>query len=169
MNRILIVGSGGAGKTTLARQLGELLHLEVIHLDQHFWNSGWRECAPDEWNAKVRNLIAKDQWVMDGNYGGTLEIRARAADTIVFLDFSRWQCLWGIVSRRIRYHGRTRPSMPDNCPERLSWEFVRYVWNYPRTRRPAMLDRLKGYEAAGKQIFILRNRRAARDWIRSFS
>lgn len=166
MDRILIVGSGGAGKTTLALQLASLLSLEVIHLDQHFWNSGWRESTPEEWNAKVQNLIAKDRWVMDGNYSGTLEIRARTADTIIFLDFSTWTCLRGILWRRLQYHGRTRPSMPENCPERLNPEFIHYVWNYRRSRRPAMLERLKRYEAEKKKVFIFRNRREVNKWIK---
>lgn len=165
MNRILIVGSGGAGKTTLALQLASLLSLEVIHLDQHFWNSGWQESTPEEWNAKVQNLIAKDRWVMDGNYSGTLEIRAGRSDTIIFLDFSTRTCLWGILRRRLQYHGRTRPSMPTNCPERLNLEFFHYVWNYRRSRRPAMLERLKRYEAAKKKVLIFRNRREVSEWI----
>lgn len=166
MNRILIVGSGGAGKTTLAIQLAKLLNLEVIHLDQHYWNSGWRENTPEEWNAKVQNLIAKDRWVMDGNYSGTLEIRAKSADTIIFLDFSTWTCLWGIFWRRIQYHGRTRPSMPENCPERLDGEFFRYVGNYRRTRRGPMLERLKRYTSQNTKVLIFRNRREVRKWMK---
>lgn len=165
MNRILIVGCGGAGKTTLAMQLSELLNLEVIHLDQHFWNSGWRECSPDEWNAKVRKLIAKNRWVMDGNYSGTLEIRSEVADTIIFLDFSRWVCLSSIIRRRIQYHGQTRPSMPENCPEKIDHEFFWYVWNYRRTRRPGMLERLQKYAAGGKKVLIFNNRRELQQWL----
>ena len=104
---------------------------------------------------------------MDGNYSGTLEIRAKAADTVIFLDFSTFTCLWGVIKRRIRYHGRTRPSMPDNCPERADWEFFHYVFNYRRTRRVPMLERLKGYEAKKKKVLIFKDRREMRHWLHS--
>lgn len=169
MDRILIVGNGGAGKTTLARQLAAHLNLEIIHLDQHYWNSGWRECSPDEWNAKVQQLIAKERWVMDGNYSGTLEIRAQVADTIIFLDFSRWVCLWGIIKRRIQFHGQTRPSMPENCPEKIDLEFFWYVWHYQKTRSSAMLERLQKFEALGKKVLIFKTRQKLRDWLYSIT
>jgi adenylate kinase family enzyme len=168
MDRILIIGNGGAGKTTLARQLARQLKLKAIHLDQHYWHSGWRESSPEAWNAKVQNLVTAERWVMDGNYSGTIEIRARAADTIIFLDFSTWTCIGGILRRRIRYHGRTRPSMPENCPERLDLQFFHYVLNYRRTRRPAMLERLKRYEGNGKNVLIFSNRREVAAWLEAF-
>ena len=80
---------------------------------------------------------------MDGNYGGTLDIRLAAADTVVFLDLPRIVCLWRIVTRAARYWGRTRPDLAPKCPERLDWEFVVWVWTYPDRRRPEMLERLR--------------------------
>lgn len=169
MDRILIIGCGGAGKTTLANQLARHLGHRVIHLDQYFWNSGWQETPADKWNVKVRQLVAGNRWIMDGNYGGTLDMRANAADTIVFLDYNTWICLWGILWRRVRYHGRSRPSLPEGCPERVNFEFLLYVLNYRRTRRPGILQQLEKYRAGGKNIFIFGSRQEAGAWLESFS
>ena len=97
MKRILIIGSGGAGKTTLARQLGKLLDLPVVHLDALYWQPGWTETPKQVWNDKIQDLLLQDSWVMDGNYGGTLDQRIVAADTIIFLDISRLTCLFRVI------------------------------------------------------------------------
>ena len=146
MKRVLIIGSGGSGKSTLARQLGERLGLPVVHLDAHYWNPGWVETPADEWRERVQRLIAQPEWVMDGNYGGTLDIRLAAADTVIFLDLPRIVCLWRIVTRAARYWGRTRPELAPDCPERLDWEFVVWVWTYPDRRRREILERLRGLD-----------------------
>jgi adenylate kinase family enzyme len=155
VKRVLVVGSGGAGKSTVARKLGERLGLPVIHLDAHYWNPGWIETPAEEWQERVRRLIAEPEWVMDGNYGGTLDVRLAAADTVVFLDLPRIVCLWRIVTRAARYWGRTRPDLAPNCPERLGWEFVVWVWTYPDRRRPEILERLR--ERKNVRAIVLRS------------
>ncbi|GAB4378595.1 MAG: DNA topology modulation protein [Elainellaceae cyanobacterium] len=143
MQKVLVLGSGGAGKSTFARELAERLQLEVIHLDAHYWKSGWVEPSQEEWRACVEALIQREQWVMDGNYSATLDLRLPAADTVIFLDLPRLLCLWRIVRRRFQYAGTTRPDMAIDCPEQLNWQFIRYVWNYPQQRRPQLLRRLQ--------------------------
>ena len=136
MQKILVIGSGGAGKSTFSAKLGVQLGLPVLHLDAYFWRAGWVEPDKDEWRQTVERLTAKEAWIMDGNYGGTLDIRLAACDTVIFLDMPRYLCLWRILRRRLRFHGQTRPDMAAGCGEHLTWEFIRYVWHYPTARRP---------------------------------
>ena len=158
MRRILVIGSGGAGKSTLSRQLGERLGLPVVHLDALYWRPGWTTMPEDEFDRELARLLAANAWVLDGNYSRTLDLRIPAADTIIFLDLPRLVCLWRIVKRRIRFHGRSRPDMPVECPEQISWEFVDWVWNYPRRQRPRLLERLRSV-AADKRVVILGSQR----------
>lgn len=138
--RIMVVGSGGAGKTTLAINLGHLTGLPVIHLDRHNWKPGWVSTPDDEWKEIVRGLAAAEEWIIDGNYGGTLDIRARRCDAIIFLDFNRVAALWGAVKRALTQRGRARPDMAEGCPERLNLSFVRWIWSYNKVSRPKVLS-----------------------------
>jgi adenylate kinase family enzyme len=153
---VLVVGPGGAGKTTFSLRLGELLGLPVMHLDSFYWRPGWEAPSDGEWEATVRRLTAGRAWVMDGNYGGTLDLRLRAADTVVFLDPPRLLCLWRLARRRLRYRGRSRPDMAPGCSERLTPEFLRYVWTYPTRRRPGVMRKLERLRHS-KSVFVLRS------------
>jgi adenylate kinase family enzyme len=156
MQRVLVIGSGGAGKSTLAARLGERLGLPVVHLDALYWRAGWVATPDDEWARRVAALAAGDAWVMDGNYGGTLDARLAACDTVVFLDLPRRLCAWRVVRRAIRFYGRTRPDMAPDCPERFSLAFLRWVWDYPRSRRPGVLRKLAALDQ-GQRVVVLRS------------
>lgn len=154
-----MIGCAGSGKSTLARALSTKLGLPLVHLDREYWGTGWVEPSRDEWAERVRALCAADEWVIDGNYSRTLELRLERAETAIFLDLSTASCLLGIVSRFLRWRGRTRPDMPEGCSEKIDLEFIRYVLRYRRTRRPGVLERLAGFQG---EVVVLTSRRAAR-------
>lgn len=154
MKRIAIIGCGGAGKTTLARQLGERLGIEVVHLDVLFWRPGWVETPAPEWEERMRGLVSGESWILDGNYGGTMAIRLPAADTVIFLDLPRRVCLWGIVWRRFRYAERPRIDRADGCDESLDWDFIRYVWLWPHDGRKRVLARLAAHGGQSRIIHL---------------
>jgi adenylate kinase family enzyme len=159
MKRVLVIGSGGAGKSTFARRLGARLGLPVIHLDRAYWHPGWVETPKDEWRRKVEELCAGDSWVMDGNYSGTLDLRLEACDTVVFLDLPRALCTWRVVKRSFTQRRRGRPDMGDGCREKLDWEYLKFlawVWNYSGRSRPKMIAVLKE-QGRGKQVISLRS------------
>ncbi|MHC4342677.1 MAG: DNA topology modulation protein [Planctomycetota bacterium] len=156
MRRIAILGCAGAGKSTLALQIGESLGIEVIHLDRHFWKPGWVETPREEWAELQTELLAGESWVADGNYGATLEIRLARADTILFMDMPRRLCLWRILKRRIRYRGRARPDVAPGCPENVDWEFFRWIWNFPKQSRPLTLAKIAQAEP-GTRVEILKS------------
>lgn len=142
MRRVAIIGSGGAGKSTLARTLGEITGLPVIHLDREFWRPGWTETPKPEWKTKVVKLVKGDEWIMDGNFGGTMDIRLAAADTVIFLNFPRVLCTYRAIKRAVAFRNKTRPDMGPGCNEKFDLEFLRWVWRFPGKAVPRIEKRL---------------------------
>jgi adenylate kinase family enzyme len=157
MRKVLVIGSGGAGKSSFATRLGELLNIEVLHLDKYYWRPGWVEMPKEEWLKTVEELLGRDSWVMDGNYSGTLDIRLEACDTVIFLDMARALCLWRVLKRAVIYWKGGRPDIAEGCRERFNLEFIRWVWNYSRRTRPKVVEMLKA-NSERKRIVWLRTR-----------
>jgi adenylate kinase family enzyme len=147
MQRVLVIGAGGAGKSTFAARLGRRTGLPVIHLDREYWLPGWIEPAPEAWAATITRLTAGERWILDGNFGGSLDRRLAACDTVVFLDIARLACVWRVLRRRLRYRGSARPDMTPGCNEKLPLEFLWWIWTYSTRRRPAILQRLQRLRA----------------------
>jgi adenylate kinase family enzyme len=156
MRKVLVIGSGGAGKSTFAKRLGQLLDIEVVHLDSLYWKSGWVETPKAVWAERVAELVRRDAWIMDGNYSGTLDIRFKACDTLIFLDMPRFVCYWRVLKRLVVYRGRTRPDMAAGCNEKIDWEFILWLWNYPKKQRPKALELMREH-AASKRMIRLRS------------
>lgn len=159
----MIIGSAGSGKSTLARQLGAETGLPIIHLDRAFWNADWIETPDAEWSEKQKQLLSGTEWIVDGNYGGTLEIRLEKADTLIFLDFNRYICLYRAIKRWLTHLGKTRPDMADACPEKMDWEFIRYIWRFPVVIRPIILKKMADYKDLS--VVVLKNRKEVRDFL----
>lgn len=168
MQRIAIIGPSGSGKSTLARAMGRRLGITVVHLDAMFWHSGWVGTPRDEWRAIQTRLVQPPQWIIDGNYGSTLEIRLERADTVVFLDFSRRYTIPRVLRRRIQYQGRTRPDLAPGCPEKIDWEFIRWVWHFPQRERPSILQH-RDARPAGQTWICLSNPREVQEFLDTIS
>lgn len=154
MRKIAVIGCGGAGKSTFSRSLSEILNIPVYHLDKLNWKTGWVPTPKNEWNNIMNNLVSKEEWIIDGNYGGTLDIRLRNADTIIYLNMPMYLCIYRIIKRRFMYHRKSRPDMDEGCPEKLDMKFINWVWGYNKKQKPSILDTLKNLSME-KNIFIL--------------
>jgi adenylate kinase family enzyme len=167
MKKAIIVGSAGAGKSTFAKRLGKITGLEVIHLDALFWHEGWVPTEREEWIRVQEGLLQKEQWILDGNYGGTIEMRIEASDSIFFLHYSTVRCLYGALKRRVMNHGRTRPDMAEGCPEQLDWQFLKWIARYKKDKAPAILAKLSA--AKEKDVYIFHNPEEAEEYLRSLT
>ncbi|QKE72377.1 DNA topology modulation protein [Arthrobacter citreus] len=165
MRKIVIIGSGGAGKSTFARQLGKKLSINVFHLDSLLWKPNW-EVVPKMDQIKIQNeLIKKEEWIIDGNYGGTMDLRISAADTIIFLDMPRLVCIYRALKRFIQYKNKTRPDMREGCEEKFDLQFLKWIWFYPKTKKPLILNRLQKV-SGGKDVVILKSSREVKRFIK---
>jgi adenylate kinase family enzyme len=168
MERVLIVGRSGTGKSTLARELGARLDLPVVHLDRHYFHPDWQPVDPDAFAAAVADFAAQDRWVIEGNYSGTMAPRIARADTVLILDRPRILCLFSVVARAWRHAGSVRADSAPGCPERLDPGFFWFVWNWrPDSIRRSLLPfkgrriELYGRRAIRRFVEDIPQRRAA--------
>jgi adenylate kinase family enzyme len=149
MKRVVIIGPGASGKSTLARQLGEITGLQVIELDRLFWQPGLVGTPRDQWVELQQKLVGESEWIMDGDLGpyDAIEARLRAADTIILLDFSPIRCAWRAVWR---------------SQERL--DFWLWLLRYRRQSRPLLMKAISSH-APSATIHILRNPEAVRRFV----
>jgi len=156
MNRIMVVGCCGAGKSTISRKLHEKTGIPLFHLDQYYHQPNWEEPSTADWIAANHKLVEGDQWIIDGNYNSTMDIRMAKADAIIFMDYPTIKCFWRVITRIWKYHGQVRPDMPEGCPERFDLEFLHYVATFGYVKRPGLLKKLAAF--GGKKVIIPNDR-----------
>lgn len=161
MERVAVVGPGGAGKSTFCRALGACTGLPVIHLDWSYWKPGWVEPTRQEWETVQAGLVGGDRWIADGNYGRTLDVRLSRADTVIILAPRRLVCVLGALARAVRHRGQSLQA--SGCPERLKIEFLRWIWNYPTASRPHLDAAIARHPHL--RVIEFSSRRAAADWL----
>jgi len=162
----MLIGSGGSGKSTLARRIGKHTGLSVIHLDREFWHIDWMPTPKPEWKQKVEAFAAGEQWIIDGNFDSTFELRWPRADLVIYLDFNTFVCLWRVIRRR-----RTvRPDMPDGLVEAPFFsknylEFLLWVTTFRRKKHRRILDMSEKYPHA---VFVqLKNNRQIEEFLKA--
>ncbi|PPA70625.1 DNA topology modulation protein [Jeotgalibacillus proteolyticus] len=168
MRKIIIIGSGGAGKSTLSKKLGKKLGLPVFHLDAFFWNPGWEQTPKDTFIEMADEMINNPEWIIDGNYGSTLEPRMEAADTIILLNYSRYICVGRALKRRIMYHNKTRPDMAEGCEEKIDLEFLKWIWKFPKEKTPLIFEKLERF-SSDKNIIIHSSPKQTEKWLSSLT
>jgi len=150
--RVAVLGSSGAGKSTLSVALGAATGLPVVHLDKEHWQPGWTEPDRDVWNARLAELAAAPEWIIDGQYGASLSVRLQRADLAIFLDLPTPVCLWRVGRRVVANYGRVRPDMGEGCPEQFSLEFLHFVATFRRLQRPKVVAALR--ESGVKTVWL---------------
>ena len=154
----MIIGFSGCGKSTLARRMGDMLGIEPTHMDALHWLPGWVESSDEHKIELLRPVLQKDSWIIEGAYRRILwKERLDNADTVIFLDYNRFLCLWRVLKRRIMYSGKTRPDMGEGCPEKIDLEFLKWVVWDGRKKRKGNYEILEYLKAnTDKQIYIFR-------------
>ncbi|MGY3527427.1 DNA topology modulation protein [Bradyrhizobium sp. USDA 4452] len=149
MQRVLVMGSSGSGKSTFARRLSATTGIPTVSIDALYWKPGWIESDKSEFEHSMIAAAREPRWIMDGNYTryGAGELRRERSDTIIWFDLPRSACMLGIFRRIAGSYGQVRPEMAEGCPEKIDLEFFRYVWTYRQQQRPKLLEYFKGLRA----------------------
>ena len=158
MSKIIVIGCPGSGKSTFSRELSKKTGTPLFYLDMLFWNKDKTTVEKSVFLDRLSTVLEKDEWIIDGNYASTMEMRLSACDTVFFLDYPLEICLEGIRERV----GKPRPDMPWIESEEDS-EFVEFIKSFNERQRPSILELLEKYK--NKKIVIFRSREEAGEFL----
>ncbi len=163
--KIAILGYSGSGKSTLASFLGQYYNCEVLHLDKIHFTSNWQERTVNEMTYDISKFMLQKDWIIEGNYSFCLyEERMREADCIVYFNFNRFNCLYRAFRRYLKYKGRTRPSMAENCNEKFDFEFVKWILLDGHSQKNVTKFKVAVKKYPDKTI-VLKNQKQLNDYI----
>ena len=154
MKKVIVIGCPGSGKSTISRALHNKTGIPLYHLDMMYWNADKTTVEKSVFLERLSAVLEKDEWIIDGNYGSTMELRMAACDTVIFLDYPLDVCLDGIKERR----GKPRSDMPWIETEEDA-EFIEFIKNYEEQQKPKVLELLKKH--SDKNIIIFKSREQA--------
>ena len=165
MERIIIIGSCGAGKSTLAISLAKKLELPLVHLDRIRFVGSWQERTREEFDVLLEAELQKEQWIIDGNFSRTFPRRLQFADTVIWLDLPVYTCLWGATKRVFQHHGKSRPDMGGNCPEHFDKNKIslyKAIWGFNKRNKKNYEELLKD---TGAKVYRLKSRRQVKRFL----
>ena len=154
MKKVIVIGCPGSGKSTVSRALHNKTGIPLYHLDMMYWNADKTTVEKIVFLERLSTVLEKDEWIIDGNYGSTMELRMAACDTVIFLDYPLDVCLDGIKERR----GKPRSDMPWIETEEDA-EFIEFIKSYNEQQKPKVLELLEKYD--DKNIIIFKSREEA--------
>jgi len=159
MQKIIVIGCPGAGKTTFSKQLAKKLGLPLYHLDYFYYDNRFDyPHNTSAWRQRITELVHKEQWIIDGNYKSTFDIRFPQAEAIIYLDYPLRITLSRALKRRVVLHGKVRDDMPSSWKEQFSLQFLRFILSYNRVERPKLYKLLQA-EQRHRTVIILRSPR----------
>lgn len=156
VERVLVVGSPAAGKSEVARHLGELLQLPVHHLDSLYYLPGWVDQNETRWAQTLNRIVMTERWVIDGNFIESIDWRLPRADAVIWLDYDRYETVRRVAGRMLEPHIATRDGLPEGCKETWSVDFLTFAWKFTEFQRVQLATRLAGLSAQQTLVHITR-------------
>lgn len=162
-NRIAIVGGSGSGKSTLCTILSKKLNLPEVHLDGLNFEANWKQVNKEKRNKEIIEIAKSEKWIIDGNYEKTLEYRFKRADLIIWLDYTTFAQLKGVLKRILKGFNKERYEIPG-CRERLNFKFIKYVITYNKNKRKVIIENLKYIPK--QKVLVFKSQKELNQWLK---
>lgn len=159
MKKVIVIGCPGSGKSTFSKSLHKITGIPLYHLDMMYWNADKTTVEKSVFRERLSKTLQTNEWIIDGNYNSTMELRLQECDTVIFLDFPLEVCLNGLKERR----GKARSDMPWIETDEEDVEFIEFIKNYNSQSRPQVMELLDTYSY--KNIFIFTSRMEADEFL----
>ncbi|MGL5417685.1 MAG: adenylate kinase [Clostridium sp.] len=161
MRKVIVIGCPGSGKSTFSKKLHKAIGIPLFHLDMLYWNSDKTVVEKNIFEERLKNILVQEEWIIDGNYGTTMELRLQACDTVFFLDYAVNVCLEGIEKRK----GKARTDIPwiEEMDDEKDEEFISFIKNYNSIDRLVIMNFLDKYNM--KNIIIFKNRKDSQEYL----
>ncbi len=153
MNKVIVIGSNGAGKSYFSKRLAEKTGLPLVHLDVLFWRENWQNVTKDEFDRLLEHELQKEKWIIDGNFQRTMPKRIDKCDTVFYFDFSTLKSVSGVVERWIKNKGKSRSDMGGNNIERVDFGFLKAVLSFRKKNRKRTYELLSAYPDVNVVVF----------------
>ncbi len=164
MQKVLVIGCCGAGKSTFSKKLEKILKIPLIHLDKYYHKPNWEEPEKEEWKNILHKLVKQKRWIMDGNYADSFDIRFPLADTIIYLDYPSIKCCIRVIKRNIKDFGKKRSDMADGCKEGFDFNFLKFVLTFNYRNKSKIYTRIEKVKNT-KNVIILKNDKEVDDFL----
>ena len=161
INRISIIGGPGTGKTTSSDKLGKKYNMPVYHLDGIHHLENWIPRDKDERDRMILEKAQEDKWIMDGTYKTTLEERVERSDVIIYLNYSRFARIKGIMGRYLKNRNKEKPEIPG-CKEKMDTNFLKFTFNWDKTKGDSVKEILE--KNNDKKVYVFKNRKQLNKW-----
>lgn len=163
LQRAIVIGCSGAGKSTFARRLRDITGRPLHYLDMLWHRPDRTTISPEEFDRRLEELLREERWIIDGDYSRTMERRMQRCDTVFLLDYPTEVCLAGVAARR----GTLREDMPwvEEAPDP---EFLQWIKDFPQRTMP-LIRRLLDQYREGRQVVIFQSREESERYLRDLA
>lgn len=165
MNKVIVIGNCGSGKSTFSVALAKATGLPLVHLDKLGWRRNFERVPKDEFDKILSEELEKDKWIIDGNYNRTIKQRLDKCDTVFYFDLPTYVCLYSVIKRYFKYRNSARPDMAENCKDKFDLNFYLFICTYKINhgkRIKALLDNAK---SDGVDVIIFKSRKQVNKYI----
>lgn len=164
MQKVVIIGISGVGKSWFARDISRKTNIPIIHYDALCWDRDWTEVHEAEVGKRILDAIQSDAWILEGYINPAAQARLTASDTVLYLDYPGWRAAWGGFQRWLRHRKSSRPELPEGCEDRWSWKRLRIMWT--RDERKEIEKEIQGFE---QKILRFKSPNQVKKYLKEFS